>query len=160
MTKILQQQMRHHYTAQSSSVTFIVQTCIAHLYHFTVPLFSLAWQLSLLFQYHFHNLFLGSGFSLCSIDKLKHTMPFYCHFSMYVYLFFTHYHNTTAVFFVVCLRLNETTFIKWSIVPFPWNGDLTLLLFFPHVIVWIAFIGHIFRILSKWPWCCFTRSRL
>lgn len=101
--------MRHHYTALLSSVTFIVQTCIAHLYHFTVSLFSLAWQLSLLFQYHFHNLFLGSGFSLCSIDKLKHTMPFYCHFSMYVYLFFTHYHNTAAVFF--CLSSSKRNYI-------------------------------------------------
>lgn len=158
MTKILQQQMRHHYTAQSSSVTFIVQTCIAHLYHFTVPLFSLAWQLSLLFQYHFHNLFLGSGFSLCSIDKLKHTMPFYCHFSMYVYLFFTHYHNTAAVF--VCLSSSKRNYIyKMIHCSVPMERRLNFASF-SHVIVWIAFIGHIFRILSKWPWCCFTRSRL
>lgn len=133
-----------HCTSTISFHRVIVFACLAVVAFVSISFSQLILGLRIFFMFYWqaktHNAFLLSFFDVCLF--VFHSLSLYCCF-----------------FLFVCLRLNGTTFIKWSIVPFPWNGHLMLLLFF-HVIVWIAFIGHIFRILSKWPWWCFTRSRL
>lgn len=107
----------HRANMHCTSISFhraIVFACLAVVAFVSISFSQLILGLRIFFMFYWqaktHNAFLLSFFDVCIF--VFHSLSQYC-----------------CCFLFVCLRLNETTFIKWSIVPFPWNGDLTLLLF-------------------------------